>query len=190
MFFTITDSERCRCVKPGKSIICAVQGKWMGKFMELDRKLQREVLLALQDEYPDSLLVSVLPGYTNDRNFMGNLFYLQEHGLIEGGDIREPGQCRSMVDVQITKSGLDFLANDGGISAILGSFMLRIPCNEIVEAVEMSFREEEIDEDVRANILDSISKLDSEAMKELVTLMLENSARDKIDFLSNYLLGE
>ena len=66
--------------------------------MELNRKLQRDILVALRDVYPDSLLVSALPGFFHNREFMGNLFYLQEHGIIHGGDIREPGQCRSMVD--------------------------------------------------------------------------------------------
>ena len=62
--------------------------------MQLDRKLQADILHALEEVYPDSLLVEALPGYSNDRLYMANLFYLQEHGLIEGGDIREPGQCR------------------------------------------------------------------------------------------------
>ena len=88
--------------------------------MELNRKLQKDILVALSEVYPDSLLVSALPGFSHDREFMGNLFYLQEYGVIDGGDIREPGQCRSMVDAQITKAGLDFLADDGGLNAILG----------------------------------------------------------------------
>lgn len=87
--------------------------------MILDRKLQREILEVLRIVYPDDMLVSALPGYVHDRQYMGNLFYLKEHGLIDGSDIREPGKCRSMIDVQITMTGLDFLAGDGGLSMIL-----------------------------------------------------------------------
>jgi len=92
--------------------------------------------VALQDVYPDSLLVSSLPGYSHDRKFMANMFYLQEHGFIEGGDIREPGQCRSMVDAQITKDGLDFLANDGGVPGILGLGSVKVDREQIIDAVK------------------------------------------------------
>ncbi len=87
--------------------------------MILDRKLQREILEVLRQVYPDDMLVTSLPGYVHDRQYMGNLFYLKEHGLIDGSDIREPGKCRSLIDVQITKDGLDFLAEDGGLNTIL-----------------------------------------------------------------------
>lgn len=87
--------------------------------MILDRKLQRQVLEVLRQVYPDDMLVSALPGFVHDKQFMGNLFYLREHGLIDGSDIREPGKCRSLIDVQITKTGLDFLAEDGGLKMIL-----------------------------------------------------------------------
>ena len=88
--------------------------------MELDRILQKKILIALSEVYPDAMLVDSLPGFLDERQYMANLFYLKEHRLIDGSDIREPGRCRSMIDVQITKDGLDLLADDGGIRAILG----------------------------------------------------------------------
>lgn len=103
--------------------------------MKLNRKLQYDILVALRDVYPDSLLVSAMPGFSHDREFMGNLFYLQEHGVIAGGDIREPGQCRSMVDAQITKAGLDFLADDGGLEAILGKQTVKFEIGDLLEVL-------------------------------------------------------
>lgn len=87
--------------------------------MELNRTLQKEILMALSEVYPDAMLVEALPDFSDSRQYMANLFYLKEHKLIDGSDIREPGRCRSMIDVQITKDGLDLLADDGGIAAII-----------------------------------------------------------------------
>lgn len=87
--------------------------------MELNRILQKEILLALSEVYPDAMLVEALPHFVDDRAYMANLFYLKEHKLLDGSDIREPGRCRSMIDVQITKDGLDLLADDGGVAAIM-----------------------------------------------------------------------
>lgn len=105
--------------------------------MTLNRELQFKILNALADTYPDSLLVSSLPQFNEERVYMANLFYLKEHGLIDGGDIREPGLCRSMVDAQITCKGLDFLANDGGVSALLHRF-IKFEVEELVEALARS----------------------------------------------------
>ncbi len=100
--------------------------------MKLDRHLQLAILTALQDIYPDALLVQDLPGYSPDRHFMGNMLYLKEHNLISGGDIREPGQCRSMIDAEITREGLDFLEDDGGLSAILNQHIIRLERADII----------------------------------------------------------
>ncbi len=87
--------------------------------MELNRALQKEVLVTLSEVYPDAMMVPALPNYSEDRQYMANLFYLKEHKLVDGTELREPGQCKSLIDIQITREGLDFLADDGGIQAIL-----------------------------------------------------------------------
>ncbi len=92
-----------------------------GAKMELDRALQKEILIALSEIYPDAMLVPSLPRFVDDRQFMGNLFYLKEHDLVDGTELREPGRCRSLIDIQITPKGLDFLAGDGGLQAIINA---------------------------------------------------------------------
>ena len=146
--------------------------------MELDRKLQYDILLALRDVYPDSLLVSAMPGFSNDRTFMGNLFYLQEHGVIDGGDIREPGQCRSMVDAQITKAGLDFLADDDGLKAILGKQTVKFEFAELAEALITN-------PDVENH--DRLAQLNSSEVHDLLLKLLRRTGRQQPELLDTLL---
>lgn len=144
--------------------------------MKLNRKLQHDILVALSKVYPNSLLVSELPGFADSREFMGNLFYLQEHGIIAGGDIREPGRCRSMVDAQITKTGLDFLADDGGLRAILGARTVKFDADELLEAVAESLKHGGISGEVRAAVQVRLEALETSAWRKPILQVIKGSA--------------
>ncbi|MDJ0623393.1 MAG: hypothetical protein QNJ17_10530 [Desulfocapsaceae bacterium] len=146
--------------------------------MELNRKLQYDILVALRDVYPDSLLVSAMPGFSHDREFMGNLFYLQEHEVIAGGDIREPGQCRSMVDAQITKKGLDFLADDGGLEAILGEQMVKFEINDLLEALVV---------DPENGNYDRLANLNASELHDMLLKLLRYSTQRQPELLATLL---
>lgn len=143
--------------------------------MQLNRNLQARILRALEEVYPDSLLVEALPNYSFDRAYMANLFYLQEHGLIEGGDIREPGQCRSMIDVQITKDGLDFLAEDGGLQAILGEEIIKLERDEIISALKEGAERNAPTLDSAFSSVESINNIELQLLKKLILNILKNT---------------
>ncbi len=138
--------------------------------MKIHRQLQLNILKALQNIYPDALLVQNLPGYAMDSTFMGNLFYLREHGLIRGGDIREPGQCRSMIDVEITKDGLDLLENDGGFEAIINLQNLLIDRAEFISQLREKLRSTLGDDKKIQLIQGQLANLPSET---LITILQE-----------------
>ena len=158
--------------------------------MEFDRQLQHNVLRALAEVYPDSLLVSSLPGFSNDRQFMGTLFYLQEHGLIVGGDIRQPGQCRSMVDTQITKIGLDFLADDGGLQAMLGRFRVKFDSTELVTLVDDSLQKSDVSDSRKKDILASLDSLEPEELKNVIKKLLAESVIRNHEQLLSFLINK
>jgi len=138
----------------------------------MNRKLQKDILVALSEVYPDSMLVSALPGFSHNREFMGNLFYLQEHGVIDGGDIREPGQCRSMVDAQITKAGLDFLADDGGLRAILGYRFVKLEAAVLVDFLLMLLQEGEFEDTTCSAVVVRLNAMDDVALAHLIDELL------------------
>lgn len=93
-----------------------------GNSMHLDRKLQLSILQELRDNYPNDVAVHRLACFNEERHFLGNLIYLREHGLVSGEIIEEfsaGGSIKSMLWAIITAAGLDFIEDDGGLSAIL-----------------------------------------------------------------------
>lgn len=153
--------------------------------MKLNRKLQGKVLNALEEVYPDSLLVHSLPEFSHDREYMANLFYLQEHGLIAGGDIREPGKCRSMVDAQITKVGLDFIADDGGLAAILEGVSVSVKHHEIVETVEVILQQADIDDEMRSRVKQWLDRRGKDDLKQLLLKLAQMESSEKAQFICN-----
>jgi hypothetical protein len=86
--------------------------------MRLNRAMQREILEELRRAYPETVDFQSRANFP-DPEFQGNLFYLHEHGLI-AGNVREALNLpRTMPGASITATGLDFLEDDGGLSAIL-----------------------------------------------------------------------
>lgn len=146
--------------------------------------------MALADVYPDSLLVSSLPGFSSGRDFMGTLFYLQEHGMIAGGDIREPGRCRSMVDAQITKEGIDFLADDDGLQTILGRVRIRFDKGELVAMVDDALQKGEIGHARREVIVTSLYSMTPEALKKVIERFLAETIADNHERLSTLLFDK
>ena len=82
----------------------------------LDRAMQRGILECLQQQYPNSMDTTVLP-CADAPDFQANLHYLHEQHLLEGSALRDQGP--DFIMVRITAQGLDFLAGDGGVAAIL-----------------------------------------------------------------------
>jgi len=78
--------------------------------MKLDRTLQRMILETPRQSYPRSVDISALwPGDSD--HVQGNLFYLEEHGLVDGSDA--VGHDSPFVLARITAGGLGFLEDDG-----------------------------------------------------------------------------
>ncbi len=92
--------------------------------MHLDRGLQLSLLERLAKVYP-RYTVEVGQADLNDQ-VLGNLWYLKEQGLIDGALDLSTTQAYMFEGVRITAKGLDFLADDGGLSAILGTVTVRI----------------------------------------------------------------
>lgn len=96
----------------------------MDKF---DRQMQREILQVCATTYPGppDFLAVLLPTVepclngVEERKVMANLFYLREHGLITFSDSCAIGPVSIFSGMTATGKGIDFMMNDGGLSAIL-----------------------------------------------------------------------
>lgn len=101
--------------------------------MFIDRKLQKEILLKMREAYPLSVNFSDLPG--QDQEKIANLYYLCGHGLCQyNGRISVDGFFQHG-NAEITVSGLDFLEDDGGLSAILGVVTVKLHADTIRDMI-------------------------------------------------------
>ncbi len=152
--------------------------------MLLDRTLQYRILLALQDVYPDSVLVSALPFYEESRRFMANLFYLKEQGFLTGGDVREPGRYRSMVDIEITKDGLDFLADDGGIPTVLDGTRIVIESSDLLAFIQQRIQASTGNDEEKRKLGAWVEGLTMTELQDLLMVLLEAGLDQPADVLA------
>lgn len=100
----------------------------------LDRSMQRRLLEMCAEEYPrDGALLDFLKGLDDEAElaYAANIAYLEEHDLVESKlQIGADGHF-SFGLPRITARGMDFLADDGGLSAILGAVTVKLHADTI-----------------------------------------------------------
>ena len=116
--------------------------------MKLDRELQLKILQDLLDIYPSGTnkIRQQFPE-VDSSVMLANLYYLDEHGLISSGIQRTAFLSGEFAFTSggiavITARGADFLADDGGISAILGTTTIKLHADSIkqllIDKIEQS----------------------------------------------------
>lgn len=102
--------------------------------MKLDRDMQRKVLEACRDMYPqaaDPMKLLAACDVEDFEPFMANVAYLTEHGLVDCKLLRVQNGPPALGPCTITARGLDFLVDDGGLTAILGTVVVKLHADTI-----------------------------------------------------------
>ncbi|AVY67189.1 hypothetical protein [Xanthomonas translucens] len=138
----------------------------------LDRSFQKELLSSLAAIYPENAVTNSLPGYGDGRRLVVNAAYLQEHGLIQARFHQmdgEPmlGQC------SITARGMDFLADDGGLGAILGVVTIRLHEETLRHLIESKVLESDLPQTQKDRLIDQLRQLPAETTKHLAMQLVE-----------------
>lgn len=139
----------------------------------LDRSFQRKILDELAHGYPSAVDIPKTFGAQYDNRLLVNLSYLSEHGLVEmklqryiSGDLR-------IYTATITASGLDFLADDGGLSAVLGVVTVKLHEDTVKGLLIQEVAASTADASVKDRLIDRIKELPAEATATLATKVLE-----------------
>jgi len=145
--------------------------------MKLDRDLQREILQKLADAYPGptSGAWDEIQELTDTDTLVGNLLYLEAHGLIESG-LRQSASGQHSIStggLKITARGLDFLADDGGLSAILGVVTIRLHDDQIRLLLEARIQGSDAPEEEKRKWLDQLRGIPADATKHLVHKLID-----------------
>lgn len=101
-----------------------------------------------------------------------NLWYLIEHGLIANRERKDPYGIAPN-GFAITHRGLDFLADDGGLSAVLGVVTVRLHDDTIKALVATKIHESNLPEPEKKRYLDQLRELPAETTKHLVLKLVD-----------------
>jgi hypothetical protein len=134
----------------------------------MDRATQRETLRILAEHYPVRVAKNRELAYLNVDRIDALLGYLEQHKLIECtwfASLEKP----SVQTARITAAGLDFIADDGGLSAVLGVQTIRIH-EDSIKALALQAIEASPEPEQKKGILrEALEKAPQEVIKTLAS---------------------
>lgn len=158
--------------------------------MKLDRGLQLRMLEMTDGAHPHSATGAQLRTLEPDLlKLASNARYLHEHGLIEA---TMPGGNGSvgLAAARITARGQDFLASDGGLSAILGTVTIKLHEDTLRDLIERGVLQSNLPQAEKTGLLQTLRGLPADSIKhltmKLLDLGLENSPK-AIPLIQNWL---
>mgnify|MGYP001737054235 FL=1 len=165
----------------------------------LDRNLQHEFLSELYKVYPDSITydyyINAAIAQTSgvieaeeDASFVlkqsANLQYLAEHGLVVFND-----KTRINATVKITAKGIDFLMDDGGLSAILGVVTVKLHSDTIQALLNTKIDQADIPPEEKSKLKVILSKMGDVALAKLTEKAIDAVTSPQIINLLQSLQG-
>ncbi|WP_343548001.1 hypothetical protein [Ralstonia sp.] len=154
--------------------------------MKLDRDYQRRLLEQLAESYPRPHdLREFLQGLEEEAEakYVANMMYLDEHGLIESSISFGLDGHASMGMPRINHRGMDFLTDDGGLSAILGVVTVKLHADTIRELITTKIEGTPIPEEQKSKLKRHLSTLSGEAMKALTKSLVEKGLQSVPDIV-------
>lgn len=149
--------------------------------MKLDRDLQRKLLEELREHYPAPYYTNRMEHLHEDaRHLIANAAYLAEHGLIDG-EIRMTSSGRGdfmPTKFVLTAQGLDFLEDDGGLTAILGTLTVRLHADSVRDLITAQIEASAMESTAKAQLIAQVKSLPAKGLEAVVTgLAREGLAR-------------
>lgn len=143
----------------------------------MNRDLQREILQSLAALYPQGKSFDET-GDGIAQETLAAIQYLDEHGLVKSGFLRSVTtggvDFVESDDTCITAKGLDFLAADGGLGAILNIVTVRLDVEQWRELLASKVQSAEgIPEEERSTMSKAIRELPAKAVEKLSERLLD-----------------
>ena len=139
----------------------------------LDRALQRQILDLLRAHYPRGA-VPVCDLDLSEEQAAANLRYLEEHGLCESGVIIGVDGHLAFGASTITAAGLDFLEDDGGLSAILGVITVRLHADTIRALINAKIEASSIPAEEKSRLRKALANLSEASLKAATTDLVKS----------------
>ena len=158
----------------------------------LDREYQNLVLKTLAESFPYSLSTNdfnkLVQSAKNEKQFYATLIYLDDHDLIDCGLQQGIDEHFSMNlgGFKITHKGLDFISDDGGLSAILGVVTVKLDADTIRSLIEIRVNESDIPDKDKSKIKKFLASAGDKTLSHLTKRLVDYSlsqGKEVIDLL-------
>lgn len=135
----------------------------------LSRELQLRILRHLMDRYPnqESRMDLAFKG-TPEADITANVRYLNEHGLVSTKWMETSTHGLDHAGVYLTAKGADFLADDGGLGAILGVVTVKLHSDSIKALLAAQVEKSDADPSVKARLIAKIKSLPAAALEAVI----------------------
>jgi hypothetical protein len=154
-----------------------------GATLKIDRTIQREILEFLADAYPDTPrdMSEYLREKYSKVQLIANCVYLEGHSLIKNGYQQtktNTPQWVNLLPFEITSAGIDFLADDGGLSAILGVLTVKLDASSIKALVLNHIDQtENVSHEERSQLKSLLLTAGDQTMRKLVDMLIETGLK-------------
>ena len=144
----------------------------------VDRQLQKTYLERLAAKYPFPLEFEELVDDDEKGRPEANLSYLREHGLVAFRVQQVDDEFMAYGSITITAAGIDFISNDGGLTAILGVMTIKLHDDDIRKLLIDGVKALPETKTVQSRLIDQIKDLPSKALEKISMAALERGLKD------------
>ena len=164
--------------------------------MILDREFQLEIMKKMAEVYPAAYNFWTDLDYRDKENqhkLYSNLYYLQSHGLLESKSIHYTNSLDgigswTLGNTRLNHKGMDFLADDGGLSAILGTVTIKFETEQLKAILAAKIMSSDLSPERKTTMIDAIKELPAEGLKHLTTKIVD-VGWDNLDSLMALIQG-
>jgi len=143
----------------------------------LNREMQRELLVRMGGRYPSAVDFLGHRGDISIEEVLVNLNYLSEHELAASETVRFVDGSLATLSGKITAKGLDFLADDGGLGAILGVVSVRLHQDTVRDLLLARIESADADDSVKAQLARQVKALPATAMQRVAEAAIDAGLR-------------
>ena len=140
--------------------------------MRLNRALQCEVLRKLRDAYPERVNINDWP---NHDQLLANLCYLHEHGLVDVWHSPMISNVQAISRPKITAKGLDFLEDDGGMSAILSTVIVKLNPDDLRSLLAGRVESSDLPDKEKSALAHAIRSLSTTGLQSLIDRLVNDA---------------
>jgi len=164
--------------------------------MRLDRSDMRKILEVLYESYPENVGTDELVAQTglDEADIAISCIYLDEHELVaaEISQTLDSSMAESVVWAKITARGIDFIRDDGGLSAILGVVTVKLHEETIRDLLLGGVAASPAPEAEKSALREAIKKAPATAFNSVVQGLIGvamSKGPEAVQFLANHFLG-